>query len=232
MKPRRRQPAPPGTVPLTGPPPPASSPDVIPWQGNPWRSCPASELEYIGPTPKVAKPASVDFNSVPAETQDATIILGIEPRPPTPDEYRTIVGLCSGLADSCWWITEDFSVGGYNCFGHVVAREAAAAGDKLRSRYPANEVAKHVEGSLDTYDTFFGKYGYTRFPEPATDAVPPSARIAWYSGPHVALRSDYAYKGAVLWESKLGEFQVRILHALRAVEGGEYGDLGWWYRIA
>jgi hypothetical protein len=181
----------------------------------------------------VPKPASVDFNSVPAETQDATIILGIEPRPPTPDEYRTMVGLCAGLADSCWWITEDFSAGGYNCFVHVVAREAKAKGEKVRSRYPANEVAKHVAGSIATYDTFFDKYGYARIKEePATDVVPPSARIAWYSGEHVALRSDYAYKGAVLWESKLGEFQMRIIHPLRAVEGGEYGTLGWWYRIA
>jgi hypothetical protein len=225
-------PEPPGTVPLTGPPPPAIDPKATEWQGNPWMPCPASALEYIGTGPRVSKPTSVNFNSVPADAQDEVIILGIEPRPPSPSEYKAVVDWLPGLARICWWVTEDFSVGGYNCFGYVVAREAVARGDKIRVLEPANEIPVRVEGStIDTYDAFFGRFGYTRMPDPP-GTVPQPGRIAWFTEAHVALRSDYRYQGEDLWESKLGTFRLRILHPLRAIESQEYGRVARWYRIA
>lgn len=225
------EPAPPGTVPLTGPPPPAIDPKTTEWQGNPHMPCPASALEYAGGV-LVTRPDAVNFNSVLVEAQDEVIILGIKPRPPTLSEYKSVVDWLPGLASVCWWVTEDFSVGGYNCFGHVIAREAVAKGDKIRVLEPANEIPVQAEGStVDPYDLFLGRFGYTRMSEPA-NKVPSAARIAWFTGPHVALRSDYRYQGEDLWESKLGTFQLRILHLLRAIEGQEYGTVARWYRIS
>lgn len=208
---------PPGVVPFVDPPPPVAA-----WQGNVWTPCPASALEYVGVAPR-------KDHLEQGITPEEAILRGIAPRTPTPGEYKDWVERFPGLASPCWWVTEDFASGGYNCFGYVIALEAVKKGDTIRNWEPAN---LPLDGSVDKYDVFFGMFGYTRIPEPAGTNVPPAARIAWFDGPHVALRSDYRFKGEDLWESKLGLYQLRILHSLRAVEGDEYGKLMRWYRLS
>jgi hypothetical protein len=218
---------------LTGLPPSALGPNAIVWQGNVWNPCPASELDFIGVGRKVRKPHSVKFGHVRADKQNAVIIRGIAPRPPNVGEYKDTVDKFAGLAKTCWWMTDDFSgsLGSYNCYGYVIAREAVEKGENVRVCEPGWEIPPNNE-SLKAYDTFFGLYGYVRIPEPVGTEIPQLARIAWFSEKHVALRSDYGYKGEDQWESKIGNDGYRILHPLRALEKGLYGDVVHWYRKA
>jgi hypothetical protein len=198
-------------------------------------SCDISLLNYTG-LPELKSTRSVITNDDLAGAGDQdkmylVFMLGIVPRSPTEAEYKSVTEKFPLLQNACWWITDDQGQGAYNCYSYCMGRLQIM--DNINKGIDPS-IALHDAGSVhedfEEVRKFFSSKGlhYT------TDLNTPSPSIASFQDKHTAWRSSYQYSNTVLWESKLGYWgskteTVRILHFLKDLEGGPYGNINGYF---
>jgi hypothetical protein len=194
------------------------------WQASPWdpaaiAACLPDLLVFDGPTDE--QPDSVTIKQeldlalgrqIEGELRGevwAILIKGILPRAASEFEKEfTNPGMFPNLPGTCWWVRDDAGTGLYNCTGHCAAPESG----EFRP--------------IEPFDPkYFEDLGFQKITAPYLFSyIPDEAVLAHFSEGHTARKSSYKLGDERLWESKLGP-AFRILHSLKALEGGHYGDV-------
>lgn len=196
-------------------------------------ACASGELKYGG-DPSAAPPLTIPApRNVPPEPRD--VLAGFAPqRPQTVGEekenYDTLVGLYPGLKSACFWLTGPRDTR-MTTHGFCLAR---VFDDPSLLDEPVDAAR-------------FQQAPWVPAPDPAALAAG-AVLVALFTGtpgfpPHAALRSAWTFSGETLYEGRIDfgvadpdGFQplpgIRILHPLKALEGGASGAIDGYYTLA
>ena len=143
---------------------------------------------------------------------------------PNSSEVTELNSQFPDLNDGDWCITGP-KTPTYNCFAWTVGDTTKWLEDSIDTDYGDNDGTLEVSDFDGLYDAQSLKPG----PLNKTPADPEVALFATAGDPiHAARKSVYSCSGMPMFESKLGK-HYRVIHPVRHIEKGLYGNIARWY---
>lgn len=220
--------------------------------------CDPSVLVYDGPaalkSDKIELP--VHFPSAEQDEVAFSFIKGIIPRKPTHEEfialmYPSMAGAYDmfditkqeevdfpNLVNKCWWVSEAVGMGAYNCMGYCTG--LLKVEENFRKELSLEQELVRFFGEKEDLEAGYKMiedFGLIKVIGNSADAIrDEKSKVVVFSQSHVAIKSWFLKTNERLWESKIGggysqRYQSRrILHSLKDLEGGHYGNVIAYYK--